>query len=239
MIEPFAVSDMTTESVETAYVLHLRPYTDSRILLTLLSPEFGILNAVARLSKRQTKGAYPLFTPAFVEWMGRPELKTLKQFDTSGQRPFALQGHMVFCGLYINELLCRLLPQGQPLEHLFWCYERCLQALVQVAELPQAEPHLRIFELSLITELGYGLSYDVDCEGHPLQPEITYAFEPETGWRPSTSASVVTLTGQMIAQLGAGQFDGDNIKLASKQLLRKILEDMLGGKPLKSRELFT
>ncbi len=238
MIEPFAALDMTTDSAETAYVLHLRPYTDSRILLTLLSSEFGLQNAVARLSKRQTKGAYPLFAPAYVEWMGRQGLKTLKQFDTSGQKPFALQGQMVFCGLYLNELLCRLLPQGQPLEYLFSGYERCLEALSQIEQLSQAEPHLRMFELSLITELGYGLSYDVDCEGHTLQPQITYVFEPEAGWRPAMSTSAFTLTGQMITQLGAGQFDEDNIKLASKHLLRKILEDLLGGKPLKSRELF-
>jgi DNA repair protein RecO (recombination protein O) len=93
------------------------------------------------------------FVPLEVEFRGGGELKNVGRMDSAGIATW-LHGDALFSGLYLNELLMRLLPAEDRTR-------RCsittltLQALAEGRPL---EPLLRSFEWRLLDDLGYGFS---------------------------------------------------------------------------------
>lgn len=92
------------------------------------------------------KGCLQPPTPFLVHWGGRSEVKTLRNEPISLALP--LTGVMLYSGLYVNELLTRLLKYETNFSALFFDYLHCLQQLVAINSSP--EPALRSFELSLL-----------------------------------------------------------------------------------------
>ncbi|MFO6383369.1 DNA repair protein RecO, partial [Pseudomonas aeruginosa] len=84
------------------------------------------------------------------EWRGRGELKTVARLESAGI-PNLLNGQALFSGLYLNELLIRLLPAEDPQPEIFAHYAATLPLL---AEGRPIEPLLRAFEWRLLEQLG-------------------------------------------------------------------------------------
>lgn len=232
-------------NLQMAFVLHTRNYTDTRILVELFTAEYGRFGVVARSSKKG--GRFALlrpFQPLLVSWQGKGELKSLLDVEAGGP-PINVTGERLYCGLYLNELLLRVLAPADPHPVLFDAYQHALRLLAQGVHM---EPVLRNFELDLLAELGYGISFDVDTgTGEPIAPDAYYVFEAASGFTylssdpPSRSASAnirSVFKGEIITALGGRQFTTPEVLAAAKQLCRQALHPLLGNKPLKSRELF-
>ncbi|WP_163324417.1 DNA repair protein RecO, partial [Enterobacter hormaechei] len=84
-----------------------------------------------------------------------------------------LTGTVLYSGLYLNELLSRVLENGTSYSALFFEYLSCLQILAASETTPEAA--LRRFELALLTQLGYGLDF-LHCagSGEPVSDTMTY-----------------------------------------------------------------
>ncbi|MCV6070545.1 DNA repair protein RecO, partial [Escherichia coli] len=84
-------------------------------------------------------------------------------------------------GLYLNELLSRVLENGTSYSVLFFEYLSCLQILAASDTTPEAA--LRRFELALLTQLGYGLDF-LHCagSGEPVSDSMTYRYREEKGF---------------------------------------------------------
>ncbi|NND65979.1 MAG: DNA repair protein RecO [Halioglobus sp.] len=229
-------------NLQPSFVLHSRPYRDSSAIVEIFTAEHGRLSAVARGVRRQGKkggrgGLLQPFVPLLVSLSGRTELKTLGAVESAGP-PLALGGESVFSGMYLNELLVRLLHRHDPHPELFAAYSDALRAL---ADDGAPDPVLRPFELFLLRELGYNLALDADGgTGAPIAPGERYRFHPEQG--------LVTVTGELprgvgiypgadLLLLANGEFDGP-ARSTAKRLLREVLRYHLGDAPLRSRELF-
>ena len=107
--------------LQSSFVLHRRPYRDTSLLLEVFSQEYGRLGLVARgaVSPRSRwKGLLQPFAPLLLSWSGAGELATLTAAEEAGC-PIPLPPHRVLAGLYINELLLRLLPRLDPHPGLF------------------------------------------------------------------------------------------------------------------------
>lgn len=232
-------------NLQTAYVLHTRNYTDTRILVELFTEAHGRLGAVARTAKKS--GRFTLlrpFQPLLVSWQGKSDLKTVLDIESGGHL-FHLGGVHLYCGMYLNELLLRVLAPADPHPEVYLCYQEALQLLAQGNAV---EPVLRSFELDVLAALGYGIPFDVDTEtGEPIQPQMFYAFDAASGFT-SVAHNVQAMTdstrarksfsGEIVLALGQRRFDDPQVLAAAKQLCRAALQPLLGGKPLKSRELF-
>ncbi|STL77530.1 DNA repair protein [Escherichia coli] len=70
-----------------------------------------------------------------------------------------LSGITLYSGLYINELLSRVLEYETRFSELFFDYLHCIQSLAGVTGTP--EPALRRFELALLGHLGYGVNLPI------------------------------------------------------------------------------
>lgn len=234
---PLQANPMRTELIK-AYVLHARNFTDSRVLVELFSAEYGRMGVVARSSKKG--GRFRVlrpFQPLLVSWQGKSDLKTLTHSESGGQ-PLSIVGDSLYCGMYLNELLLRVIATGDPHENLFLTYQN---AITQLATSAAIEPVLRNFELDLLGELGYGIPFDVDAQtGEPIAPDAHYTFAAADGFvlhLPSQGARNV-FSGDVIQTVGRREFTEPAVRSAAKQICRLALEPLLGGKPLKSRELF-
>jgi DNA repair protein RecO (recombination protein O) len=102
------------------------------------------------------------------------------------------------------------------------------------------EALLRQFELRLLDELGYGLTLDrVADDDAPVLSEGFYVYEREHGLRHATADTAgFRLSGGTLLALARGEPLGDSQRREARTLLRAVLEPHLGGRPLRSRELY-
>lgn len=221
-----------------AYVLHTRPYRDSSALVDLLTLEFGLQRAVWRGARGQRRKLSPQpFVPLLVSLAGRSELKTLTQAEVAGR--FALlQGETLFSGLYLNELLVRLLAAGDPQPILFAAYQ---QALEQLASGVPVEPVLRRFEWQLLDNLGYGFNLTADASGKPVDRQQRYIWHATDGLQPLPEplSADAGLSGEALLAMARDDWSAAGTLRTAKQLMRQALGVHLGDRPLVSRSLFT
>ena len=229
------------ETLQPACLLHARDYRDACLLVELFTPEQGRISAVARGARRSRKGysqrsILQPFQPLWIGVAGRGELKSLRAVE-SRDSAVALRGRALFSGLYLNELLCRLLHRDDPHPDLFADYEAALRALAGAAPLDVV---LRLFELRLLEELGYSFSLDSEAaNGAPLEPRRRYRFDAQRGLlaHDGSTTSEPLFTGADLVAFCRGDYTED-ARRALKTLCRLALRPHLGDKPLLSRQLF-
>lgn len=229
-------------ALQPAYILHSRAYRDTSLILEVFTAEQGRLSIVARGARRRARGGSHAallqpFVPLLLSFVGRSEMKTLTQAEAAGSAP-ALAGERLFSGMYLNELMVRLLHRHDPHPGLFAAYGGALQAL---AESEHLDPVLRRFEWRLLEDLGY--SFPLVADGHSgeaLRSDAWYGFQPEVGLVELAAANHPgrpLYRGEDLLCLSRGEFAGP-ARQAAKRLMREALGTYLGDAPLRSRELF-
>lgn len=227
---------------EAVYILHTRDYRESSQLVDVFSRHHGRLRMVARGTrggKKSSASKLQAFTPLLVSWQGKAELKKLTAVEAAGNR-FFLRGEALYLGLYLNELLMRLLPEHIPQQGLFDIYGELVAELTETFD---TEPLLRRFELRLLEEIGYGLDLSFDWnEGAPIMAKELYHFYTDQGFVRFDSASGLSskfcFEGAHLLAIASQTYQQLEVRRSAKRLLRSALQSHLGAKPLLSRELF-
>jgi DNA repair protein RecO (recombination protein O) len=232
---------MRVES-EPGFILHTIPYRETSLLVDIFTLNHGRLRCVAKgFRKPNKKGiAKTLFpyTEHHFQWQGRGELKTLIQADPI-QAPVFLKQESLFVGLYINELLYKLLHQNDPHPSLYDFYH---QLMAQLSSSAIEQAVLRRFEILLLEELGYGLVLDAEAEtGQAVSAEHLYYYIPDQGLKltqDQNANKTHALSGADIIALSQGQLEQKSVLRTAKQLTRRVIDFYLDGKALNSRELY-
>lgn len=245
---------MTTNTqrvnLESAFVLHRRPYRNTSLIVDLLTRQHGRVTVVARSArgpKSRYRGVLECFSPLLVSWSRRGEMGALSQVE-SAARSYQLSGHALPCGFYLNELLTRLLHRDDPHPGLFDYYQQGLQALEQGQAI---QPSLRRFEKYLLAELGYGLVLQKTAHTHePIIAEGYYQYIPDEGFIAVLAEQITDqvvkqaniFSGRSLLALANDQLTdeavvGETTLRDAKRLMRMVLSRHLGDKPLKTREL--
>lgn len=228
---------------DEAYILHRRPFKETSVVIECLTRTQGWISLVARGAKRSRSRFDALlqpFIPVEIEWGGRGELKTLYKAESKTFFPL-LKQEKLLVGLYLNELIARLLQRGDPHPVLFEVYHLTLQKLNALSGETAIQGVLRQFEIALLSELGYGLSLENDLKGCPIQPELLYSYDPKTGIYEIAAGSVPSgcvVSGAALLALARDQYDSEMLLLEAKKLMRFILSHYLGNKPLTTRKLY-
>jgi DNA repair protein RecO (recombination protein O) len=225
---------------EPAYVLHHHEYGETSLLLELFTRRHGRLGVVAKGARRARsplRAALIPFQPLVMGFSGRGDLPTLTAAEPAGTAP-AIAGEALFCGLYLNELLLRLLHRHDPHERLFESYS---EALGRLGEGRDTEAALRVFEKRLLEDIGFGPVLDHDVQnGAPLQPDTIYRYLPERGPVPAHAAEGegIAVHGGSLLALASEQLVEETARREIKHLMRALLSRHLGERPLTSRDLF-
>jgi len=232
---------MRVES-EPGFILHTIPYRETSLLVDIFTLNHGRLRCVAKgFRKPNKKGIAKTLFPYseyHFQWQGRGELKTLTQADPI-QAPVFLKQESLFVGLYINELLYKLLHQNDPHQSLYEFYR---QLMTQQSTSEIQQPVLRRFEMLLLEELGYGLVLDAEAEtGQAVSSEHLYYYIPDQGLKliqDQTADNLHAFSGADIMALCQGQLEQQSVLRAAKKLTRQVIDFYLDGKELNSRELY-
>jgi len=234
---------MVPLSQDRAYVVHLRRYTDSRVILELLTLHSGIVHAVARVPGKRDRAKFEPFHPLSVEFSGASELKTLRVCEQISEAAVHLTGVPLFCGLYLNELMQRLLRPGEPFPEIFSNYESVLHLLSLDAARADIESTLRRMEFFILAQLGFGIDFATcSTSGAEVDAGSLYRFEQGKGFAlvapgASVGASKI-IPGAHLLALAKGDLSDTEVLRSAKTISRAALAPLLGAQPLKSRELF-
>jgi len=224
---------------EPGFVLHTYPFKETSVVAEIFTRGHGRVALIARGARRPAsalRGLMQPFTPLLLSWFGKAELKTLHAAEWQGGL-VAPQGRALMCGFYLNELLLRLLARGDAHEVL---YDRYVDTLDQLAgeSTIDFERILRRFEKSLLSEIGYGATFDVDAEsGVAIDPNARYVFQPERGAMRAAGQPGCPVSGRTLLDLAEDRFDRPATLAEAKMLMRALINHTLGTKPLYTRQL--
>ncbi|NLQ18238.1 DNA repair protein RecO [Marinomonas sp. M1K-6] len=222
----------------SAYVIHTRPFQDSKILLDMFTLEQGLVRGVWRLPKKEARVIPGPFLCYEVVFAGRSELKTVKSLE-SIKSASALEGLSLYAAFYVHELLEKLLPTNLPLPDVFALYQWLIESLHSGAPIA---PLLRRFEVGLFSELGVGINMVSTGRGEAITPHQLYQFHYKFGLRPYYGeipklTPMLFVEGQVALNYHAGQWLDKQVLSLAKELHRNWLDALLNGKPIVSRRL--
>lgn len=228
---------------EPAFVLHSRQYGETSLIVDLFTRGQGRLSVYARGARKRKKNAAVLnltpFTPLIVSAQGKGSLKSLTNADAVSPT-IRLEGKVLFCGLYLNELLVRILPEYESQPDLFNFY---LQLLARFSadeskDFSVVEPLLRQFEWRLIQLAGISFDLTRDAESDvAVQLDGWYRYQAGRGMV-ATESQQSAFSGASLLALAAGRLESPSQRAEVKRLMRGLLKPLLGSKPLTSRTLF-
>lgn len=233
---------------QSAYVLHLHPYSETSLVVDVFTREHGRLPLLARGARRPRsamRGMLMSFQPLELGWFGGGEVKTLAKAEWLGGMPL-LGGRCLLLGYYLNELLLKMLPREDAHSALFDAYAEALRALAGGGA---DAPELRRFEKTLLKELGYGLTLDIEVDsGRPVVPQEKYTYLVERGPvaardlprndSPGDAGEAPRLCGKTLLDMAADDYSDPRTRLESRALMRQLIAHHMGGKPLQSRRVF-
>ena len=237
---------------EPAYILHRYDWSESSLILDAFTRSSGRVALVAKGAKRPSSSFRPVLLPLqplHVSFGGEGEIKTLKSADWVGGHVMPT-GAALLSGLYLNELLMRLLPREDGHPALFDYYAQAVKALAEQTADPQAEAPqaaLRAFELLLLRETG--VLPQLDLQTLTLE-ELTlgarYTLVAEGGLLHAASNDRA-LTGQQWLDLQAALDDSTSFRATElacsavltelKPQLRTLLNYHCGTPRLQTRQL--
>lgn len=221
-------------ALQSAFVLHRRPYRETSLLLDIFSQEYGRISLIAkgiRGNRSSTKALLQPFVPLFISWQGKSELMTLTSVEPDGI-PLMLQGDCLLAAFYLNELINHLVTKHDPHPKLFDVYRATLMALQSH---PLQESILRIFEKKILEELGYGLHL-------VAEPNDYYRFLPEQGFVKCNidinQQDTSVFAGSSLLALASEDLSDEAALKDAKRLMRLAFRPLLAGNTLNSRVLF-
>ncbi|UQN41570.1 DNA repair protein RecO [Agarivorans sp. B2Z047] len=225
---------MPEQALTPAFVIHTRPYRETSLLVQLFTLEYGKVSAVARgarAKRSKWRGILQPGVPLLVELSGKGSLRNFKQVEASNLA-LPLFGQYLYSTLYLNELLYYLLEENTAYPNLYHHYQ---DSLVALAKQQPLEGCLREFELLLVAELGFALA-----EPQEFAQGLSYQYRLHEGFVVSNSRfSQVEFSYQEILMLLA--FDPQQAQhlLCAKRFCRIVIAQLLNGRELTSRKLFS
>ncbi|MBK8815254.1 MAG: DNA repair protein RecO [Methylococcaceae bacterium] len=219
---------------QPSYILHYQNYRESSLIIDVLTRDFGRISLLAkgvRKAKSKTCGLLQPFKPLSLSYMGRSGLKTLTDaelLDVSGE----LSGINLYCGFYINELICNFLHKDDPHPEVFSDYQSCITQLSRY-EFPESA--LRVFEMNLMENIGYGMHFGYDLKNNkPVELTKKYLFNKDHGFVEDADGR---FSGATLLAIEQRVFVDPTVLSEAKKLMRMLIDSHLQGKRLKSRSV--
>ena len=240
-------------SDEPAYVLHSYDWSESSLILEVFCRRQGRVALVAKGAKKPSSNFRPVLLPLqpllltyTLAGDGAGDIHTLKGAEWVGGHVMPT-GDALLSGLYLNELLLRLLARADAHAGLFDVYAGVVRVLA--SEHGDAlEPVLRSFELLLLRDLGLLPTLDAETATLAnLRPEGRYTLVAEGGLRTASQADRASLAGSQWRALQKAQDEAASytatlracapVSAELKPQLRAVLQYHCGSPVLRTRQL--
>lgn len=223
-----------------ALVVHLRPYRETSAMVQFFTREQGRLVGVMKgLHRgRQNKNVQP-FQLGSLSCSGKTGLFNVTSFESTSR--FDLHADALSAGFYVLELISRSLAEHQAEAGVFDATLMVLNNLSQGADLA---PCLRQFELTLLSELGYGLDFHrAGRSGEAIEASGWYQLVEEQGLLrvdadQAAADNPSLVPGWVLLAIAARDFQHPQVLRAAKRLNQQALAPLIGSAPLISRSMY-
>jgi DNA repair protein RecO (recombination protein O) len=219
---------------QPAYVLHVRAWRETSLIVELLTRDHGRVAVVARgvqgAKRHPLRAALQPLQSIRADYLPRGELARLVQAEALDAGAL-LQGDALMAAFYVNELVLRLLPRQDPAPDLYLRYGELRQALSGPGPLAWT---LRRFERDLLELLGYGLPLDQGEDGERLDPAGRYRLDPELGPVRDRAHDAGSTSGAALLALAGDRLPPPEQLAELRSALRGVLQAHLGPQKLKS-----
>lgn len=227
---------MTTKQITTkTYVLHQRPYRNTSLILRLLVEGRGLVDGVYRGGQQKD---VQLFTPYWLHYLARDGLQRVDKLESLDKAVMPTHNALL-CAFYVNEILVKLLQLHEPQQDIFIRYE---QVITTLCESQSLDIVLRRFELQLLKDLGFAITLDREARSDKLIDAAEYYdFFPEAGLvkvANNTKRGEYCYSGRDLLAISSDNYALKSTRLAAKKMMRQMLDSLLNGQRLHSRELF-
>lgn len=222
--------------LQQAYCIHSRRYRETSRIVELLTLDHGIVSCVHRGAIRNNSSVDFLFMPLLVSWGGKGSLYTLTNIESISSKQITFPEKNIL-GIYLNEIILRLVPRSSPSAEIYDLYKNVV-SLLDSAE--NYEKLLRLFEVELLSIIGHGLFLDKEIDHEtPIKKDCIYRYD--VGLGPSKvkhgSAAWNIVKGTTLLALQS-PLNMDSASLSeAKHLMRGIIRCHLGSRSLHSREI--
>lgn len=211
-----------------AWLLHKSPSGDTSARLSLFTRDQGIVTCLYRGGRTAKKQAIlQPFIPLWLFLDSKRDWHYVRSLETVSA-PLPLKNNSLFCALYVNELLYYALKAFDPHPELYDVYEYTLKGLAHITEQVAMESLLRKFEWMLLGSCGYMLSFAENAAAR-------YRFVAGKGFVVDRNG----VPGEDVLAITRGQFEDVRVLKSAKLIMRQAVDDLLGGRELKTRALFT
>ena len=221
------------------YILRTRPYSEASVIVDLFTKDSGRITCMTRPAKlrgKVQKGHLQAFRLLQLHWQGRTELSRLTQTDERFRHRIPPK-NLLF-GLYLNELLLKLVQTHMALDQLFTIYQHTLQLLCDT-EMPMVV--VMQFELGLLNDLGHSPNlWQEDGAGEDITSEASYGYGVNIGLYLTDSLASnhnpIPISGDLLIAMR----QPETMSLQHYYELRRFLDDIwmrIVRKPFNSRKL--
>lgn len=227
---------MTKKLIEfSGYLIQKRAFRNTGLIATFFTEHGELLSGIIHGGQKKNLA---IFQPYYGQVYLREGLSLFAKLEISAPA-HNFPGSLMFCGLYANELLGHLGKGLTEADSVYHAY----QNLLHNPSTQAVEPNLRIFENTLLTELGFELDFEFDVEGNSIQKTLHYVLLADIGFRKATSNELETenvflIQGEILSTLKNLDNAPHNSLSISKKINRYRINHLLDGKKLISRELF-
>lgn len=215
---------------QPAFILHVRPYRETSLLIEAFTRDHGRIGLVARGVRRERsrlpRGLLQPLQPLLLDWVARGELATLTGAEMAST-PFSLSGDALLAAIYVNELVLRLSGRNDAHGAAFAAYAQCLARLADDAGIGWT---LRRFERDFFSDLGYGLALVQTADGEPVVEERDYAYDPDSGcgeWY--AGSSFPRVSGAALLALDRDDCPSPDHLSQLRSLVRAVVRHLVGG----------
>ena len=231
-------------TLQPGVVLHKRPYKETSFLVDFFTRDFGRISVVAQGVRRPKSPLREIFTPfalLLISFQGKSDLKKLYESEVK-YRPHDVSKFTFSCLMYVNELIILFTHKDDPHEELFDAYTDLCRQMENQSKQHEVEKFLRLFELKLLQEIGYGIDLNADASnGEAIRSDCLYDFNPSVGLSIKENTKNLEknyFKGDDIINFSKGILFEGSVRKTAKLITRKAIDFHLDGKEIKSRTFF-
>lgn len=221
---------------ELGFILHAWDWSETSLLLDVLTVRYGRVFLVARGARRassQYRGLLTAFCPLRFSWTGTREAKMLVRAEWQGTME-PLTGEALLSGFYVNELILKLTVREERHQGLFEAYVKAIHALA-LGERDAVQPALRKFEMAVLKAAGWApaLSDDGRSPWYCVRDGVLEGL----GSNESLPEGVRAWPGAIVREMLSGEPMSPAALRAARDILRNLIDFHLDGRSIHSRRI--
>ncbi len=223
-------------SGELGFILHAWDWSETSLLLDVLTVRYGRVFLVARGARRassQYRGLLTAFCPLRLSWTGSREAKMLVRAEWQGTME-PLTGEALLSGFYVNELILKLTVREERHPGLFEAYVKAIHALA-LGERDSMQPALREFEMAVLKAAGWAPAFSDDGRS-PWYCVRDGALEGVAS-NEGLPDGVRAWPGALVREMLSGEAMSPAALRAARDILRTLIDYHLDGRSIHSRRI--